>query len=228
MLTRNIIVDTWKSLVNWYMERSRYWDRLLKLIEEGDFEGERSLLNRAYGLWGYVWHENDLVMLFSHKLLKYIEEKSLDIHLHVNYKLKPSNFRLINDFYVKLSKAVKELRKALGSGRNRFPEIDLIITGSEPPFLYCLEFKYYHYFPITWNVVEDLRRKVSTLKTLRNYGVCMDAGILLLDDGVCRRNKKLCKEIERVLSDAHDYLLTLAYYVTYDDLVSIFKSLRKE
>jgi len=127
------------------------------------------------------------------------------------------------DFHNNLSKAVKALRSIFGFGREWFPEIDLIITEDEPPFLYCLEFKYYHYLPTTWSIVEDLRRKTTILKTLKDHTVCRDAGILLLDDGICRRNEKLCRDIRDVLSDASHHLLVLAHYVSYDELISMLE-----
>jgi len=223
MLTRAIIEDLWKTLVKWYIERSRYWSMLSRLVKGGDIEERRSLLDKAYGLWGYVWHEHDLIVLFSHKLLTYIEERGMNLHLHVNYKLKPSNFSIMANFHDSLSKAVKALRSMFSFGKKWFPEIDLIITEDEPPFMYCLEFKYYHYLPTTWSVVEDLRRKVVMLRTLKDYVVCRDVGILLLDDGICRKNEKLCKDIKYVLDSASRHLLILAHYVSYDELISIFK-----
>jgi len=224
MLTRVVIGDLWEDLVNWYVVRSRYWGRVSKLAKGGDIEERKSLLDKAYGLWGHVWHEHDLVILFSHKLLTYIEGRNLNIHLHVNYGLKPSNFSIMADFHNNLSKAVKALRSIFGFGREWFPEIDLIITEDEPPFLYCLEFKYYHYLPTTWSIVEDLRRKAIILKTLKDHTVCRDAGILLLDDGICRRNEKLCRDIRDVLGDASHHLLVLAHYVSYDELISILEN----
>jgi len=89
MLTRVVIEELWEDLVKWYVVRSRYWGRVSKLAKGGDVEERKSLLDKAYGLWGHVWHEHDLVILFSHKLLTYIEGRNLNIHLHVNYELKP-------------------------------------------------------------------------------------------------------------------------------------------
>lgn len=61
-----------------------------------------------------------------------------------------------------------------------------------------LEFKYYHYLPTTWNVTEDLRKKVIMLKTLKNLGIRNDAGVLLLDDALCRRDYRKCREVKTV------------------------------
>jgi len=223
MLTRTVIEDLWRSLVNWYIVRSRYWSRLSKLAKESGIKWEKTLLDRAYGLWGHVWHEHDLVMLFSHRLLTYIEERNLNMHLHVDYELKPGNFSTMAGFHSNLSEAVKSLRSILGFNEKWFPEIDLIITEDEPPFLYCLEFKYYHYLPTTWSILEDLGRKATILKTLKDHAVCRDAGILLLDDGVCRRNNELCRGIRSILSNASSYLLVLAHYVSYDELIAILE-----
>ncbi|MCE4613015.1 MAG: hypothetical protein F7C07_04205, partial [Desulfurococcales archaeon] len=157
MVSQALMTSTWRELVNWYIVRSRDWCRLLTLTDIGHIKRNKNLLDIAYGLWGYVWHELDLVMRFSHILLKYMEEENLRAHLHVNYRLKPDNFKMIADFYDNLNIAVKALRSRLHRGRNWLPEIDLIIVKDYPSFLYCLEFKYYHYIPTKWNIVGDLR-----------------------------------------------------------------------
>ncbi|WP_236752033.1 hypothetical protein [Acidianus sp. HS-5] len=118
--------------------------------------------------------------------MEYIENNNLSVHSHVNYELKPSNFSVIKDFSTKLDNAVTYLRNELYLNREWFREMDLIITENKPPFLFCAEFKYYHYFPTTWDVINDLKRKIVILSTLKKYEVCKDVGIFLLDDGICR------------------------------------------
>lgn len=155
--------------------------------------------------------------------MKYIENQDLNIHLHVTYGLKPRNFNIMKDFYRKLVKTTTTLRKELNVGRKWFPEIDLIVARDEPPFLFCIEFKYYHYLPTTWDVVKDLRRKIIILHVLKKHGVCQDAGIFLLDDGVCRRNNDLCSRVKTVLDDIREVLLLLEYYVSYEELLAMLK-----
>ena len=222
--SREMLAKVWNELITWYIGRCRNWARLAGLIsKENDLSKKLDLLDKAYGLWGHIWHEYDLVMMFSHRLLQNLESVS-SVHLHMSYVLKPENFSVITGFYENLSKAVAALRKNLGMKKTWFPEIDLIITEDEPPFLYCLEFKYYHYFPTTWNVVEDIKRKIVILNTLKSYGICEDAGIFLLDDGICRKDEELCNKMNRVLSNA-GRLMVLSYSVKYEELL---KALAKD
>jgi len=181
--------------------------------------GEREVLDLAYGLWGAVWHETDLVLHFAHRLLKLSESKGIEVYLHVNYKLKPSNFKLTPRTYRGISSAVKVLKRRLGFKKNWYPEIDLIIAEEKFPFTYCLEFKYYHYLPNSWDVVKDLRRKVLILKTLRECDVCAETALLVLDDAICRRNERLCREVKDLVREASNELLVLTYHVSYDDLL---------
>ncbi|ABP96326.1 hypothetical protein HA72_2187 [Metallosphaera sedula] len=219
MLNREVLANVWNDTIIWYIERCRYWARLVDLMRmEDNHDKKLSLLDKAYGLWGHIWHEQDLVMIFSHILLKNLENTS-DVHLHISYELKPENFSVITSFHERLSKAVTTLRKELNMKRAWFPEMDLIVTEDEPPFFYCIEFKYYHYFPTTWNIVEDLKRKVVILNTLKKYEVCKDAGIFLLDDGICRKNEELCNKINEVLNEANS-LMILSYYVKYEELLN--------
>ena len=91
------------------------------------------------------------------------------------------------------------------------------------PLLFCIEFKYYHYLPTTWDVVKDLRRKIDILHVLKEHGVCQDAGIFLLDDGICRRNNNLCGRVRTALNDVREVLLLLEYYVSYEELLAMLK-----
>ncbi|WP_218259171.1 hypothetical protein [Saccharolobus shibatae] len=220
MLNHEILVEVWNDTISWYIERCRSWAILVDLMRmEDDPDKKLDLLDKAYGLWGHIWHEQDLVMIFSHMLLQKLKNTS-DVHLHISYKLKPENFSVIRSFNKKLSKALITLRKDLSMKRTWFPEIDLIVTEDKPPFLYCIEFKYYHYFPTTWNIIEDLKRKIVILTTLKKYGVCKDVGIFLLDDEICRKNKELCNEINEVLNKANS-LMILSYYVKYEELLNV-------
>ena len=134
MLSREVLANVWNDLVKWYIKRSRHWLRLAGLAKmESNDEEAKALLDKAYGLWGYVWHEHDLVLMYSHMLMKYVENHDLNIHLHVAYELKPRNFSVMKDFCRKLVKATTTLRKELGVGRKWFPEVDLIVARDEPP-----------------------------------------------------------------------------------------------
>lgn len=211
-----LIIEGWRNLTEWYVKSCRYWNVLSNLSECGR---RREVLDLAYGLWGAVWHEADLVLYFAHRLLMLLESKGIDMYLHINYKLKPSNFKLISRIHQKIQNTVKVLRLRLGFKRNWYPELDLIITENGFPFTYCIEFKYYHYLPSSWNVVKDLERKIQILKTLREYSVCNEIALLVLDDSICRRNDELCRGIRDLVRHASKDLLVLTYHVSYDDLL---------
>jgi len=213
---RGLIIKCWKSLVEWYVKKCRYWEGLSELSECGK---RKEVLDLAYGLWGVVWHEADLVLHFAHRLLKLLESKDMEMYLHINYKLKPSNFKLLPKTHQSISNAVEVLRRRLRLKRNWYPELDLIVAKEELPFTYCLEFKYYHYLPGSWDVVKDLQRKVLILKTLQEYGVCNEIALLILDDAICRRSRRLCRKIRSLVRKASNELLVLTYHVSYDDLL---------
>jgi|GEM_PF-2292644 len=219
---RDLIIECWKNLTEWYVKRCRYWEVLSELSE---CSGKKEVLDLAYGLWGVVWHEADLVLYFAYRLLKLSESKGIEVYLHVNYKLKPSSFKLTPKTYRRISSAIKVLRRRLGFKRNWYPELDLIIVEEKFPFTYCLEFKYYHYLPNSWDVVKDLWRKVLILKTLRECNVCSETALLVLDDAICRRNERLCREVKDLVGEASNDLLVLTYHVSYDDLLKALHEL---
>lgn len=222
MILDNVITSLWREIIDWYIRKCRNWSILSKLASRvGSIEKRKQLLDTAYGLWGHIWHESDLILLFSHKLLEYIESRKLDLHLHINYELKPTNFRVMKSFYRRLCEAVRYLRAKLKMSKRWFPEIDLIIAEDKPPFIYCLEFKYYHYLPATWNIIDDLKRKIAVLEVSKMYNVCKSVGLLLLDDTICRRDQLLCSELKNILGNVDKHILVLDYYVSYNELNSI-------
>jgi len=212
----DLIIECWRNLIGWYVKNCRYWEVLSKLSECGR---RKKVLDLAYGLWGAVWHEADLILYFAHRLLMLLESKGIEMYLHINYKLKPSNFKLISRTHQRILSTVEVLRHRLGFKRNWYPELDLIITEEEFPFTYCMEFKYYHYLPGSWDAVKDLQRKVLILKTLRECGVCNEIALLVLDDAICRRSEELCKGIRDLVREASNDLLALTYHISYDDLL---------
>ena len=220
----DLITECWRDLTEWYVKKCRYWEALPGLSECGK---RKEVLDLAYGLWGAVWHEADLVLYFAHKLLRLLESKGMGMYLHINYKLKPSNFKLIPRTHQRILSTVEVLRRRLGFKRNWYPELDLVIAKEELPFTYCLEFKYYHYLPSSWDVVKDLQRKVLILKTLREYGVCNEIALLVIDDAICRRNKKLCGKIKDLVKETSNKLLILTYHISYDDLLRVLHELGK-
>ena len=222
-LTHGIISSVWDETIYWYIERCRNWYEIKKILANATCSEKKQILNTAYGLWGYLWHEQDLVLMFSHKLIDYIENNSLGLHLHINYKLKPNNFRLINEFYIALQKCVKELRKILGFNKKWFPEIDMIIAGNRYPFEYCFEFKYYHYSPYTWNIIEDLKRKITTLTILKKYRICKDIVLAILDDYIYRNDERRYIELQRILNKAKKFMIVLTYSVSYSDIETALK-----
>ncbi len=214
-----VLINQWKEFIKWYIKRSRNWSILTKHTADLNNEVEKlRFLDKAYGLWGDIWHEHDLVLVFAHRLLNYIEEQGLKLHLHVSYRLKPTNFRFIEEFYDRLSKAVNILRKKLRLTSKWVPEIDLIITSDKPPFEYCFEFKYYHYIPVKINPLWDLRRKILVLDILKKYHVCKNTVLIILDDAICRKDLVLCNKIKNLLNNESKNLIVLSYYVGYDEL----------
>ena len=68
-LTHGIISSVWDETIYWYIERCRNWYEIKKILANATYSEKKQILNTAYGLWGYLWHEQDLVLMFSHKLI---------------------------------------------------------------------------------------------------------------------------------------------------------------
>lgn len=217
-LLRGLIIRAWEELIREYIARCRNWGLLMRLFSRGELLARNDILDKAYGLWGYIWHEGDLVFRYSHKLLGLIEEHGLRLHIHVNYTLKPGNFRLARSLYDRLVESINELRRVHGFSAKWYPEIDLIIADDTPSLLYCMEFKYYHYQPRNWNILEDLKKKHLILTTLKKHRACKETAIAILDDNICRTNKHLCDKIKKTLKKASTNTLILQHHINYKDL----------
>ncbi len=97
------------------------------------------------------------MLVFAHHLMNYCSENGIPIHIHLQYNLRPKNFRNIKWFSENTRKAIEEINTTLVKHRNSV-SLDMIITEGYP-FEYCFEFKYYHYilyYPD--NEVDDLHR----------------------------------------------------------------------
>ena len=173
------IESCWSDFKKWYDKRCESY--IESVVNKG--MSPKKAVNEPW----VCWSEKDLVIHLS----RLIYERTKDLDVHVEFSLKPTNFKNFPKLYKLLGGVKKKIKIAIK------PDMVVCYDTHDEPLLAVIEAKMYRRQYGLEDFEKGVAKDFETLKILHELGICHSVFWMVLDDHYWFKNKEVSRQLEK-------------------------------
>jgi hypothetical protein len=177
----SIIESSWNDFKKWYDERCE--SHIKNVVRNKIMSHEKAV----HEPW-VCWSEKDIVTHLS----RMVFERTIDLDIHVEFSLKPENFK---NFH-RLCELLWGVRKKVGRKRIT-PDMVVCYDTHDEPLLTVIEAKMYRGQYGRNDFQKGIDKDLETLKGINEVGACHNVYWMVLDDHYWLKKEEISRQMEK-------------------------------